>query len=197
MASQYHPFLLLLLSLLLLPLLCIASFPSTSSHKHHQDHVPVLKSLHFSLYQHETINQTGYIIVNGVAGAGVGQTTTPFGTIFAFNDKMSTKPDSNSNVKGIAEGVSITSSLDGLRSVSFAKITLKIKGYQGSISILGGTHNIKPADHPVVGGTGDFMFVQGFVRSSPVDLQGVAVVYKIEFHLYWPPYAAAVHGFLK
>ncbi|KAM0942125.1 putative dirigent protein [Dioscorea sansibarensis] len=189
MGNQYHPFLLLSL---LLPLLSIAS-SSSSSHKHHQDH-PVLKSLHFSLYQHETINQTGYIIVNGVAGAGVGQTTTPFGTIFVFNDKMTTKPDSSSNVKGIAEGTSITSSLDGLRSVSFAKITLKIKGYQGSISIVGGTHNIKPADHPVVGGTGDFMFVQGFVRSSPVDLQGVTVVYKIEFHLYWPPYAA-VHGF--
>ncbi|URE19862.1 Dirigent-like protein [Musa troglodytarum] len=103
---------------------------------------------------------------------------------------MTVTPNASSRVAGIAEGTSITSSLDGLRSVSFAKITLRIRGLQGSISIVGGTHNIKPADHPVVGGTGDFMFVGGYVRSSPVDLEGVTVVYKIEFHLYWPPYAA-------
>lgn len=70
-----------------------------------------------------------------------------------------------------------------------AKITLNLKGYKGSISVLGGTHNIKPSNHPVVGGTGDFMFIQGYVRSSPVNLEGITVVYKIEFHLYWPPYA--------
>jgi len=33
------------------------------------------------------------------------------------------------------------------------------------------------------------MFVQGYVTSSPVDLKGLTVVYKIEFHIYWPPYA--------
>ncbi|XP_039135495.1 dirigent protein 11-like [Dioscorea cayenensis subsp. rotundata] len=195
MANQYHPFLLLSL---LLPLLSIpSSSSSTFSHEHHQDHHhhPVLKSLHFSLYQHETINQTGYIIVNGVAGAGFGQTTSPFGTIIVFNDKLTTSKSSNSSVAGIAEGTSITSSINGLQGVSFAKITLKIKGHQGSISIVGGTNNVKPADHPVVGGTGDFLFVQGFVRSLPVELQGLRVVYKIEFNLYWPPYAAAVHGF--
>ena len=60
-----------------------------------------------------------------------------------------------------------------------AKITLNFKHRKGSISILGVTHNTKPSDHPVVGGTGDFLFVQGYIT----------VVYKIEFHLYWPPYA--------
>ncbi|CAL9062086.1 unnamed protein product [Musa banksii] len=170
--------------LLLLPLLSPPRAGAASSHHHH------LRSLHFSLFQQETINKTGYIVVDGVAGAGVGQTTTPFGTIFVFNDGMTVTSNASSRVAGIAEGASITSSLDGLRSVSFAKITLRIRGLQGSISIVGGTHNIKPVDHPVVGGTDDFMFVGGYVRSSPVDLEGVTVVYKIEFHLYWPPYAA-------
>lgn len=169
------------------------SASSSSDHHHHHKHHG-LKSLHFSLYQHETVNKTGFIIVRGIAGtAGVTQTTTPFGTIFVFNDKLTTTPEASSYVAGIAEGTSITSSLNGLRSLSAAKITLKIEGHEGSISILGGTHNTKPSDDPVVGGTGDFLFVQGYVTSSPVDLKGLTVVYKIEFHLYWPPYANISH----
>ncbi|XAR58046.1 hypothetical protein NMG60_11026395 [Bertholletia excelsa] len=158
-----------------------------ASHDHH--HHEGLKSLHFSLFQHETINKTGYIIVNGVAGPRVSQTTTPFGTLFAFQDPMTLTRNQTSKVVGIAQGTSITSSLDGLESISIAKITLNMKHYKGSISIVGGTHNIKPSDHPIVGGTGDFLFVQGYVTSSPVDLVGLTVTYKIEFHLYWPPYA--------
>ncbi|KAA8532066.1 hypothetical protein F0562_006792 [Nyssa sinensis] len=161
---------------------------TTTSHHHHHHHHG-MKSLHFALFQHETINETGYIIVNGVAGPAVGQTTTPFGTLFAFQDPMTLTPNRTSKVAGTAEGTSITSSLDGLQSISIAKISLNMKRYKGSISIVGGTHNIKPSDHPVVGGTGDFVFVQGYVTSSPVDLTGLTVVYKIEFHLYWPPYA--------
>jgi Dirigent-like protein len=62
--------------------------------------------------------------------------------------------------------------------------------YEGSISIIGGTNNIKPSEYPVVGGTGDFMYALGHIRSSPVDLTGLTVVYRIDFFLYWPPYAA-------
>ncbi|KAJ9172570.1 hypothetical protein P3X46_015793 [Hevea brasiliensis] len=169
-------------------LLLVLSLKATSAAHHHQ-----LKSLHFSLYQHETINKTGYIIVNGVAGANLSQTALPFGTLFVFEDSMTVTANRSSKLVGIAEGTSITSSLDGLTSISTAKITLSLKNHKGSISIVGGTHNIKPADHPVVGGTGDFLFVQGYVTSSPVDLVGTTVVYKIEFHLYWPPYAEQVH----
>lgn len=182
MASSLHHSIFLLLCLLHFG---YKATPSSLDH-HHQG----LKALHFSLFQHETINKTGYTIVSGVAGEGVKETTIPFGTIFAFQDPMTTTPNASSRVAGIAEGTSITTSFDGLRSISIAKITLNLKGHKGSVSVLGGTHNIKPADHPVVGGTGDFMFVQGYVRSSPVDLEGLSVVYKIEFHLYWPPYAA-------
>ncbi|KAK6258093.1 hypothetical protein SCA6_012567 [Theobroma cacao] len=149
-----------------------------------------IKSLHFALFQHETINKTGYIVVNGVAGPGISETTTPFGTIFVFQDPMTVTANRSSKVVGIAEGSSITSGFDGLRSISVAKITLRLKQHMGSISIVGGTHNVKPSDHPVVGGTGDFLFVQGYVRSSPVNLKGLTVTYKIEFHLYWPPFAA-------
>ncbi|GAU48738.1 hypothetical protein TSUD_192370 [Trifolium subterraneum] len=160
---------------------------SSSSHHHHHNH---LKSLHFSLYQHETINKTGYIIVNGIKeSAGVTETTTPFGTLFVFQDPLTLTSNRSSKLVGIAEGTSITSSLDGLQSISIAKLTVRVKGYKGSVSIVGGTNNIKASDHPIVGGTEDFLFVQGYVTSSPVDLKGITVTYKIEFHIYWPPYA--------
>lgn len=124
-------------------------------------------------------------------GAGVTQTTTPFGTLFAFQDAL-TSTANGSKLVGIAEGTTITSSLDGLRSISIAKLTLRLKNHKGSISVVGVTNNVKRSDLPVVGGTGDFLLVQGYVTSSPVDIKGLTVVYKIEFHLYWPPYASGL-----
>ncbi|XP_061346109.1 dirigent protein 19-like [Gastrolobium bilobum] len=184
MAFALHNYVLAILLLAIIPFEC-----TYGSHHHHHQHQH-LKSLHFSLFQHETINKTGYIIVNGVeGGTGITETTTPFGTIFVFQDPLTVTANRSSKLVGIAEGTSITSSMDGLLSISIAKLTLRLKHHKGSVSIVGGTNNIKASDHPVVGGTEDFLFVQGYVTSSPVDLKGLTVVYKIEFHLYWPPYA--------
>lgn len=175
------------LNIFLLALALIPFEGACGSHHHQLQH---LKSLHFSLFQHETINRTGYVIVNGVQGGpGITETTTPFGTLFVFQDPLTVTANRSSKLVGIAEGTSITSSLDGLRSISIAKLTLRLKNHRGSVSIVGGTHNVKPSDHPIVGGTEDFLFVQGYVTSSPVDLKGFTVTYKIKFHLYWPPYA--------
>lgn len=184
--SLQNSLLAIVLSIFLLPL--TATF--SSSHHHHH-HLRGLKSLHFALYQHETINKTGYIIVNGVAGPGVSQTTTPFGTLYAFQDPMTLDPSPASRVVGTCQGTSITSGLDGLESISIARVSLvNVKNkYNGTVSIVGVTHNIEPSTHPIVGGTGDFLFAQGYVTSSPVDLVGLTVTYKIEFHVYWPPYA--------
>ncbi|KAM0862009.1 hypothetical protein ACQ4PT_045523 [Festuca glaucescens] len=147
------------------------------------------RTLSFTLYQQETINKTAYMVVDGVAGAGVSQTTTPFGTVYVFRDNLTMHADRASPVAGVAEGTSITTSLDGLLSLSMAKITIHHQGHRGSVSILGGTYNIGPSDYPVVGGTGDFAYAVGYVRSSPVNLRGSTVTYKFELQLYWPPYA--------
>ena len=147
------------------------------------------RTLSLTLYQQETINKTAYIIVDGVAGAGVSETTTPFGTIYVFRDDLTVRADRASPVAGVAEGSSITTTLDGLQSLSLGKITVDHAGHRGSVSVLGGTYNTKPSDYPVVGGTGDFAYALGYVRSTPVHLRGRTVTYKTELHLYWPPYA--------
>lgn len=147
------------------------------------------KKLSFTLYQQETINKTSYMVVAGVAGAGVSETTTPFGTVYVFRDDLTVRPERSSRVAGVVEGTSVTTSFDGLRSLSLGKITLDHRGRRGSMSVLGGTHNTRPSDCPVVGGTGDFAYAVGYVRTSPVNLRGSSVTFKVEFHLYWPPYA--------
>ncbi|XP_010935284.1 uncharacterized protein [Elaeis guineensis] len=179
MANSLHVTLFLLLSLL-------AAHKALASSHNHGLH---LRSLEFSLFQHETTNKTGFVIVEGVTGPGITRTTTPFGTIFVYLNNLTTTISASSRLVGIAEGVSITSSFDGFRSISVAHITLEIHGYRGTVSVVGVVHNTKPAVLPVVGGTGDFLFVQGYVKSTLVDLEALNVMYKIDFHLYWPPYA--------
>ncbi|TQD85918.1 hypothetical protein C1H46_028535 [Malus baccata] len=129
--------------IVLLPVLLSALLltkAASTSHHHHDRHHHHLKSLHFTLFQHETINRTGYIVVNGVTGPGVSQTTTPFGTVFVFQDPMTVTANRSSKAVGIAQGTSVTSSLDGLQSISVAKITLRLKNHSGSVSIVRDTH---------------------------------------------------------
>jgi len=129
--------------------------------------------------------------VDGVAEPSVSQTTTPFRTLFVFPVPLGATANGSSEALGVAEGASITSGLGGLSRISITTtITLDVEGHKGSISPIGDAHNIKPSDHPVVGGTGDFLFAQGYVTSSPIDLKGITIVYEIDFHIYWPPFAA-------
>ncbi|RDY14217.1 putative serine/threonine-protein kinase PIX13, partial [Mucuna pruriens] len=156
-------------------LLTLAIIPFEGSCGSHQRRLrrPRHESLHFSLFQHETINKTGYVIVNGVEGGkGTTDTSIPFGTVFVFQDPLTANANRSSKQLGTAEGTSITSSLDGLSSISVAKLTLRLENRKGSIFIVGSTNNIERSDHPVVGGTEDFLFVQGYITSSPVDLKG-------------------------
>ncbi|CAK7355549.1 unnamed protein product [Dovyalis caffra] len=171
---------------ILINLLFALSFKAISTSNYH---FYGLKSLRFTLYQHETLNKTAYLIVNGVTGQGITPTTSPFGSLFAYQDNLTITSNPSSKVVGISEAISITSTLDGLGNIAISKTTLEYKRLKGSISIVGSAHSIEPSDLPIVGGTGDFTFVQGYMTSTPVNISGFAVTYKFEFHLYWPPYA--------
>ncbi|XP_077219636.1 uncharacterized protein LOC143853791 [Tasmannia lanceolata] len=161
--------------LLVLSILLLANIATCSDHK----------ALHFTLFQHETINKTRFIVYTGPT---VTLTTAPIGTINTFQDPLMATASNSSMVLGIVEGTSVTTGVDGLQGISMAKITLNLKGHNGSISILGVIRNIVPSDLPVVGGTGDFLFVGGYVTTSPVNVVGLTATFKIEFHLYWPPF---------
>ncbi|KAJ6996919.1 hypothetical protein D5086_010468 [Populus alba] len=185
-----HPALhLYVLAILLLALSFMATSPSTSTSTSTHN-CRGFKCLHFTLYQQEAINKTVYLIVKGVTGPDVSPSASPFGSMFVNHDLLTISPNSSSKVVGVAEGVSITSSLDGLTNVVMEKITLELKHYKGSVSVIGTAHNIKVIDLPVVGGTGDFMFVQGYIKPSLVTFENPNILYKIEFHLYWPSYVA-------
>ncbi|XP_077221470.1 uncharacterized protein LOC143855144 [Tasmannia lanceolata] len=164
--------------LLVLSILLLANIATSSYHK----------ALNFTLFQHETINKTGFIVYTGPTGPAVTLTTAPIGTINTFQDPLMATASNSSMVLGTVEGTSVTSGVDGLQGISMAKITLNLKGHKGSISILGVIRNIVPSDIPVVGGTGDFLFVGGYVTTSPVNVVGLTATFKIEFHLYWPPF---------
>nr|QQM18948.1 dirigent protein 13 [Kadsura heteroclita] len=149
------------------------------------------RTLSFSVFQHEGLNKTGYVMVEGVAGPPVGPTTASFGNIYVGNDPFTTEFDNSSKNVGFAEGEYITTSMDGYRTLYIATYTLQIEQndsiWNGTISVLGTVNNERNSTLPVVGGTGDFMSVQGYVFSYPVDTKDVQnVVYGVDFHLHWP-----------
>ncbi|XP_074315449.1 pterocarpan synthase 1-like [Silene latifolia] len=175
---------LYLILLAFLPTLTISSTHHHDRHRHHG-----LKSIHFTLYQHDVVNKTDFLIVPSPFGTNITQTTSPFGTVGVINDKLTLTPDPTSKVLGSVQSISITSSFDGLDSLSICRIKLELEnGLTGSLSLLGVVNALKTSDNPVVGGTGDFLFVQGYVTASPVSFQGFTYVYKQDFHLFWPPY---------
>ncbi|KNA05177.1 hypothetical protein SOVF_192740 [Spinacia oleracea] len=180
-------------------LLALLAVPTSQHQLHQQNHQAHsggggLKSLHFTLYLQETFNKTAYFIVKGVAGpSGITTTSNPFGSLFAFNDPLTETPDPSSKVIGYTEGSAVTSSFDGERTTCISRITLNLKGYKGELLNIGTAHYTQVSELPFVGGTGDFRFVQGYLTTSVISVKPPTTCYKLDFHLFWPPFAALAH----
>ncbi|XP_074315915.1 dirigent protein 1-like [Silene latifolia] len=174
-----------LLYLILLTFLPTLAISSSHYHKHGY------KSMHFTLYQHDIYNKTDLLIVPGVAGANFSDTAAPFGTITVLNDNLTLTQDPSSKLVGNAEAMTVISSFDGLDSLSIVRFTLKLEGgrHMGTISAVGVVNNLNPSQVPVTGGTGDFLLVQGYFTSSFVSSKALTYIYKLDFNLFWPPYA--------
>lgn len=191
----------ILIPIFLVPLLSFPTYattPTSQTHPHHQvyeKHYPNgAKSLRFTLYLQETVNKTAYFIVKGVTGPKhITKTSNPFGSIFAFHDPLTVTPDPTSEVLGTTEGSAVTSSMDGERTTCLSSMSLWVKGYKGSVLNIGVADYVKNSELPMAGGTGDFRYVQGYIATSVVNLSGHTTCYKIDFFLYWPPYAAMFH----
>ncbi|XP_074321461.1 dirigent protein 1-like [Silene latifolia] len=179
-----------LLSFIILALFSTLAFSHDIKH-HHIATGNRLKTLKFSLYLHETFNKTAYFVVKGVAGpTGITVTSNPFGSLFAFHDPLTETSDPNSKVLGYTEGMAVTSSFEGERTTCLSRVTLNLKGYKGELLNVGTAYYNQVSELPFVGGTGDFRFAQGYMTTSVVNLSGPATCYKIDFIVYWPPYAA-------
>ncbi|CAD6235651.1 unnamed protein product [Miscanthus lutarioriparius] len=96
----------------------------------------------FTVYQHDRLNETGYVVVTGDEGAPSSDTTRPFGSIYVFRDDLTLHNDSDSPVAGVMEGTATTTNFDGLHNLLAAKISLHHRGYRGSVSVLGGSHDV-------------------------------------------------------
>ncbi|KAL9225002.1 hypothetical protein vseg_000975 [Gypsophila vaccaria] len=195
--------LLFYLNLMLLSFLPTLTLSSSHHHNHHHQHHDDShgpKLMQFTLYQHDTINKTDFVIIKGVSGPRISELTSPFGTIVVLKDNLTSTPNPSSKVLGNIEGIAITSSFDGLDGLSVGRVNLNLekggRGLTGSISVVGVVNALKASDYPVVGGTKDFLFVQGYVSISPISFKGASYVYRHDFHLFWPPYATKAKSML-
>ncbi|KAK9698589.1 hypothetical protein RND81_08G115500, partial [Saponaria officinalis] len=158
----------------------------SSSHHHHHHH----NNKHGLKYKHYTFNQTDFLIVTGVTGTNFTQVASPFGTITVLKDNLTLTPDPSSKVVGDCEALTVASSFDGLDALSIVRFALNLEdGVKGTISVLGVVNTLAPSDLPVTGGTKNFLLVQGYITSTLVSLRAWVFVYKVDFHLFWPPYA--------
>nr|QQM18938.1 dirigent protein 3 [Kadsura heteroclita] len=151
------------------------------------DHHGLIRTLNFSLFQQQVPNKTAFIVLTGVTGVGVSLTTAPFGTIYLANDRLTAESNASSETLGTVQVAFLTSSMDGLQTMLFANFILKTKDREGSISVFGGVKNTEPSPVQVLGGTGDFMHVQGYATCLPVVQVDAGVVFPYEFFLSWPP----------
>jgi hypothetical protein len=118
----------------------------------------------FTVYQHDRLNETGYVVVTGDEGAPSSDTTRPFGSIYVFRDDLTLHNDSDSPVAGVMEGTATTTSFDGLHNLLAAKISLHHRCYRGSVSVLGGLPQHQAVGVPG-GGRHRRFSVHGGIRS--------------------------------
>ncbi|XP_074315439.1 dirigent protein 2-like [Silene latifolia] len=174
-----------LLYLVLLTFLPTLAISSSQYHEHSY------KSMHFTLYQHDIYNKSDFLVVAGVTGANYSDVAAPFGTITVSNDNLTLTQDPSSRVVGNAQALTILSTFEGLDSLTVIRFAIDLEDDQhtGTISALGVINTLKPCQLPVSGGTGDFLLVQGYITFSLVYFEGMTFVFKVDFNLFWPPYA--------
>ncbi|XP_062103063.1 dirigent protein 2-like [Humulus lupulus] len=87
-----------------------------------------------------------------------------FGTIFAVDDPITETPNRSSNEVGRAQGILVTSALDGSNVSVLLSIVFTNKEYGGSTLELHGVsrQNERFKEVSVVSGTGSFRFARGF-----------------------------------
>ncbi|XP_057538364.1 dirigent protein 1-like [Amaranthus tricolor] len=160
---------------------------------HNKNNAQHITSLHFTGYLHEKFNKTIYFTFKGQKRSAK-SASNPFGSLLAYNEPLTETPNPSSKLLGNMEGSGVTSSFNGDRMTFICRSKLKIKGYEGEILNVGSASFTKLSELPIVGGTGDFRFAQGYIIQSDM-FKGIggASYYKVDFHVYWPPFSVLAH----
>ncbi|OMO66378.1 Plant disease resistance response protein [Corchorus olitorius] len=90
---------------------------------------------------------------------------TQFGTLFVCDDAITEGPEPNSEPVGRVQGISVTTSLEGIRALVAFSIVFTNKAYNGStIEVQGNSNQFDSVrEYGVASGTGKFLYAQGYV----------------------------------
>ncbi|KAL2925642.1 Dirigent protein 11 [Bienertia sinuspersici] len=98
---------------------------------------------------------------------------------------MTSLPKHLTETPGLATWrVQVHHGLDSDRVTSVIRTTLKLKGYKDELLNVGAAYYAQLSKYPIVGGTGDFRFVQGYMTTSVVDINHPTTCYKVDFYLF-------------
>ena len=156
-----------------------------------------MKRERMDLFFHDDFNFTDFLILPGVEGIGAPLTpvTAPFGAMTVFNDRLTQSPARHSPQLGTLQGTAVVSAFDGYAAFFTSTITLNTSKYAGTLSFVGLFATSDESKLSVVGGTDDFLFVQGFVRMKPVDVSTLNTTYSLQLNLFWPPHASSASAY--
>eukprot|EP01018_Ginkgo_biloba_P013674 Gb_30774 [translate_table: standard] len=152
-----------------------------------------MKRARMDLFWHDDFNFTDFLVLPGLKGIGapLSPVSAPFGAMAVFNDRLTQGPARHSPQLGTIQGIAIISAFDGYSSFSASTLTLKTSKYAGTLTFVGPFANNDESKLSVVGGTDDFMFVQGLILMKPFVVSILNATYSLNLNLFWPPHASS------
>ncbi|KAJ3685300.1 hypothetical protein LUZ61_014464 [Rhynchospora tenuis] len=164
-------------SLFLLLLLCCATNSTvvTSSEQdninylissHIVSHAAVEKQSHFRFYWHEWARGSNQTAVSIAQAPEFKKSLTNFSKVFVLDDPLRTGPDENSKLVGKAQGFDVAAGLYKLELLVAVNFVFTDGEHNGStIAVLGHNEFLTTVrEMPIVGGSGLFRFVRGYVQ---------------------------------
>lgn len=162
----------------------LPSFPLAVHAAHHHARHETLR-----FFWQDKLNFTDFFILPGLPGVGSAIFTTisvPYGSVFVFVDPLTETPDPASKQIGTARGTFTGASFDGIIVYSAFTFEFNTTKRKGTLSFLGSYPTTVAATIPIVGGTGDFLFAQGYSVFTPVNTSTFNVTYGVDLRVYWP-----------
>ncbi|KAG6402468.1 hypothetical protein SASPL_134663 [Salvia splendens] len=122
-----------------------------------------------------------------VANASITDTSsTVFGQVMVFDDRVTADPDINSGQVARAQGTAASADLQNLAVALNMNFYITSGQYNGStVSIAGRNPLLAPSrEVPVIGGTGAFRFARGYAVTSTYSMDLPASYIVLEYTIY-------------